>query len=151
MEVLRLSESEATRIIVRSEISDARGARYLVREPVNQAEIGRPYQLLRDGAYPRPISEGDAHLVVTDESDQVIGGLAFVAQEADYVVIKGPVVAAPLQGRGIAAALLEDFCIRMAARGVRLVKTDFVLQRTYGADGFRVDARFGGLVRVLPR
>lgn len=149
LEVLRLAGSEGTHVIVRSEIVDTRGAHFRVREPVGPAEVGTLYRLLRDAAYPRPISDDDSHLVVTDESDQVIGGLAFVAQERDSVVIKGPVVAAPLQGRGIAEALLEDFCVRMAARGVRLVKTDFVLQPTYGADGFTVDARFGGLVRPL--
>ncbi len=151
LEVLRLAESEGTHVIVRSEIVDARGARFRVREPVGPAEVGTLYRLLRDAAYPRPISDDDSHLVVTDESDQVVGGLAFVAQERDAVVIKGPVVAAPLQGHGIAEALLEDFCVRMAARGVRLVKTDFVLQPTYGAGGFTVDARFGGLVRPLAR
>jgi GNAT superfamily N-acetyltransferase len=59
------------------------------------------------------------------------------------------VVAPPLKGRGLASALLEDFCVRMEARGIRLVKTDFFLRHFYAANGFQVDKRWGGLVRHL--
>ncbi|HYK92243.1 MAG TPA: GNAT family N-acetyltransferase [Acidobacteriota bacterium] len=149
LEVVAVGESERKQVIVRSEITDKRGARYLVREPVVPAEVGQLYRLLHDADYPRQVSELDRHLVVTDHADQVLGGLTYVPQDKDVVYLGGLVVAGSLKGRGLASALLEDFCIRMEARGIRLVKTDFFLRHFYSANGFHVDERCGGLVRHL--
>ncbi len=149
LEVVAVGESERKQVIVRSEITDRRAVSYSVREPVVPAEIGQLYRLLRDADSPRQASELDRHLLVTDEGDQVVGGLTYVPQDKDVVYISGLVIAPPLRGRGIATAMLEDFCVRMTARGVRLVKTDFFIQRFYTANGFQVDARWGGLVRHL--
>jgi predicted N-acetyltransferase YhbS len=86
---------------------------------------------------------------VTDDSEQVVGGLTWLPQSKDVVYLGALVVAPSLKGRGIAGALVEDFCVRMAARGTRLVKTDFLIRRFYQAHDFHVDARWGGLVRHL--
>ncbi len=149
LEIVAVGESERKQVIVRSEITDRRGAHYAVREPVAPAEIGQLYRLLYDAEYPRQISEQDRYLVVLDDADQVLGGLTYKPQDKDVLYLSGLVVAAPLKGRGLASALLEDFCVRMEARGVRLVKTDFFLRHFYSANGFHVDERWGGLVREL--
>ncbi len=149
LEVHAIGTSEHRQVIVRSEITDRRGARFVVREPIAPAEIGNLYRLLRDSDYRMGISELERHLVVTDEGDQVIGGLTYLLQDQDVVYMSGLVVAGSLKGRGIASALLEDFCVRMAARGARLVKVDFLIRHFFTANGFQVDARWGGLVRHL--
>jgi GNAT superfamily N-acetyltransferase len=150
LEVLTMGESEHKQVIVRSEIADRRGARYTVREPLLPAEVGRLYRLFRDADYPQQISEQDLQLVVMDEACKVVGGLTFTMQDKEVAYLGAFVVAASLKGRGIATALLEDFCVRMAARRVRLLKTDFFLRPYLTANGFHVDARCGGLVRHLP-
>jgi len=149
LEVRAIGASEHRQVIVRSEITDRRGVRFVVREPIAPAEIGNLYRLLRDSDYRMGISELEHHLVITDEGDQVVGGLTYLLQDQDVVYMSGLVVAGSLKGRGIASALLEDFCVRMAARGARLVKTDFLVRHFFTANGFQVDARWGGLVRHL--
>jgi GNAT superfamily N-acetyltransferase len=120
-----------------------------VREPLLAAEVGRLYRLFRDADYPQQISEQDLQLVVMDGAGKVVGGLTFTMQDKEVAYLGAFVVAASLKGRGIATALLEDFCVRMAARRVRLLKTDFFLRPYLTANGFHVDARCGGLVRHL--
>lgn len=149
LEVLAVGTSEHKQVIVRTEITDERGGSYAVREPVAPAEIGHLYRLFRESNYPKLISEREQHLIMTDEAEQVLGGLNYVLQDKDIVYLSGMVVAASLEGRGIAGVLLEDFLVRMAGRGIRLVKTDFFLRRFYTAHGFQVDPRWGGLVRRL--
>ncbi len=149
LEVVAVGESERKHVIVRSRITDKRGGSYTVREPVTPAEIGQLYRLLYDEDYPRQISEMDRYLVVTDDTEQILGGLTYVSQDTEVVYLSGLVVAAPLKGRGLASTLLEDFCVRMEARGIRLIKTDFFLRHFYSANGFHVDERWGGLVRQL--
>lgn len=87
--------------------------------------------------------------MITDNDEQVVGGLTYVLQDKEVVYLNGLVVSAPLNRRGLASSLLEDFCIRLEARGVRIVKTDFFLRHFYASKGFRVDKRWGGLVRHL--
>jgi hypothetical protein len=45
--------------------------------------------------------------------------------------------------------VLEDFATRMTSRGYGLIKTHFFLRRFYQQHGFRLDNRWGGLVRFL--
>jgi long-subunit acyl-CoA synthetase (AMP-forming)/predicted GNAT family acetyltransferase len=149
LEVVAVGESERKQVIVRSEIADRRGIRYEVREPVEPAEIGQLYRLLLDADCPKQVTEQDRHLVVTDDTGQVVGGLTFVPQDKEVVYLSGLVVAASLKGHGLASAFLEDFCVRMQGRGIRLVKTDFLMRHFYSAHGFHVDERWGGLVRHI--
>lgn len=149
LEVRTVGASEQRRVIVRSQILDRRGIAYAVREPVSPAEIGHLYRLLREADFHRKISQHESHLVVTSESEQVVGGLTWLPQGKNAVYVGALVVAPALKGRGIGGALVEDFCVRMAASGMRLVKTDFLIRRFYQAHDFHVDARWGGLVRSL--
>jgi long-chain acyl-CoA synthetase len=149
MEVRAVGTGEHKQVILRTKITDKREASLSVREPILPAEIGHLYRLFRESDYPTRISESEHHLVIVDGMDQVLGGLKYVEQEPNVVYLRGIVVAAALRGRGIAGALLEDFLARMAVQGVHLVKTDFFLRQFFAAHGFRVDPRWGGLVRHL--
>jgi len=47
------------------------------------------------------------------------------------------------------SAILADFCTRLTALGIKTIKTHFYLRRFYQKQGFRMDERWGGLVRFL--
>jgi hypothetical protein len=59
------------------------------------------------------------------------------------------VVNAAVTSRGIASALLEDFAVRMASRGVKVLRTSYIMRDFCEQRGFRLDRRWGGLVRML--
>ena len=44
---------------------------------------------------------------------------------------------------------LEDFVARLASHGTSVVKTGFIMREFCEKRGFRLDRRWGGLVRVL--
>ncbi len=149
LEVMKMDSSEQKQLILHSEIMDRRGARRQIRQPLTPAEIGALYRLLRDSDFRIGLSDQERHLVVTDDADQVIGGLTYVCQEKDVIYLSGLVIASSLRGRGIASALISDFCGRMTSGGARLIKTDFLARHFFLQNKFRVDARWGGLVRHL--
>jgi len=148
-EVPAMGTSEQKPVMVHTEIADKQGTIYPVREPVTPAEIGHLYRLFRDSDYPAAISEREQHLIVTDPSGQVVAGIRYLIQDESVAYLNGIVVAAMLKGQGIAGALLEDFCARMSAMEIRLIKTDFLLRSFLTAHGFDVHPRWGGLVRLL--
>jgi len=149
IEVQTVGDPERSQVVIRSTISDRHGKPYTVGEPSGPAEVGQVYQLFLRAGYPKAISEADRYYVVSDEEEHIIGGVVYRNEDEESVFLDGIVVTQPLRERGVAAAVLEDFCTRMTSRGFRIIKTHFFLRRQYEQYGFRVDHRWGGLVRHL--
>jgi long-chain acyl-CoA synthetase len=149
VEILSLGSPEHRKVIVQTSIRDRSGRSYMVREPVAPAEIGLFHRLLYEADYPRRITSGEQYLVVASESDEMVAGLCATMTDSGSAHLTGLAVSPALRGHGLASALLEDWCVRMAGRGIRVVRTDFFLRHFFAANGFRVDTRWGGLVRFL--
>jgi ribosomal protein S18 acetylase RimI-like enzyme len=149
LELLAVRHGDERQVIVRSTISDVEGVRYDVREPLEPAEVGKLYRLYVTAGFLKTISTQERFLVILDETEQVVGGLSYQIMDQEVVHLEGIVVSGYLRGRGLNSALLEDFCARMANQGTRLVKTHFFVRHFYMQRGFRVDRRYGGLVRFL--
>lgn len=149
MEISAVGESGHQYVIVRTSFTDKQNETFTFREPVEPAEIGQLYRLFFKEGYPKTVSERDRFLVIVDNNRQIIGGLCYRDDGEGVVSLDGSVVAGPFMGRGLGSALLEDFCTRMANRGIRVIKTHFFLRRFYSKRGFNVDSKWGALVRFL--
>ncbi len=149
MEVQAIGHSERKQVIVRSSIVDKHNSQYSVGEPAGPAEVGLLYRLFLQAGFPKTLSKADRYFVAIDEAEQVIGGLVYRKQDDDSVFLDGIVVRPVFSERGIAAAILTDFCTRMASRHYKTIKTHYFLRRFYEKHGFRMDQRLGGLVRFL--
>ncbi len=149
VEVLTFGERGRKTVVVRTNMVDNHGEGYDIREPIEPEEVGSLYRLFYQERFPKSVSEQDRHLVVTDATDRVIGGLTFKDQDKEVVHMDGLVTSGPLMGRGIATALLEDFVTRMASRGVKVLKTDFIMRDFCERRGFNVNKNWGGLVRFI--
>lgn len=149
LELVQVGATGDRRVVVRSQIRDAAGNPYQVREPITPAELGHLYRLILDTDYPKHIAEHDRHLVVTDAEERIVGGLCYRWQDPTLVYVDGIVIADPLLNQRLGGGLLEDFCVRVAAQGARCVKTNFFLGQLFSKHGFQVNQRWGGLVRFL--
>ena len=149
VEVLAVGDAAHSQVLVRSTIQDQHGHSYVICEPAGPAEVGQLYRLFLRAGFPKTISEADRYLVATDESEQIIGGVVYRQLDDEAVFLDGIVVNQALIERGIARAILADFCTRLTAEGVKTIKTHFFLRRFYQKHGFRMDERWGGLVRFL--
>jgi len=134
---------------VRSIIKDKPGRSYTIAEPVGPAEVGQLYALFLQAGFPKNISESDCFYVATDEAEQIIGGVIYRVINDSDLFLDGIVVTNALTDRGIASAILADFCTRMTTRKFNVVKTHFFLRHFFQQHGFRIDERWGGLVRFL--
>jgi long-subunit acyl-CoA synthetase (AMP-forming)/N-acetylglutamate synthase-like GNAT family acetyltransferase len=138
----------ATGVIV--ERRDPKGEIYRVRRPANPNEISALYRIFRTEEF-RTIAgrEASDHLIVTDETDRVIGGLIYRRMSETYVRLEWIVVGHMRRGRGIGAALLVEFLERLRAHGVRAVSTGFFRPAFFAKFGFGVDPRYPGIVKIL--
>jgi len=135
------------RVFVQSHVADGRGARFTVREPAGPAEVGRLYRLLSEAG----LAAGAAsrQLVLLDREERVVGGIAWRPAAPRVAHVEALVVAPALRSQRLAAALVEDFCARLTAAGYVAAHTHFGPEPLPFAPGFRIDRRWGGLVRFL--
>jgi len=111
--------------------------------------MGVIYRMFFLSGFAKTVSERDRILVVENERNQIVGGVCYRPEEGGVVHLDGIVVTRALHDRGLTTAILEDFATRMAEAGHRVVRTHYVLPGFYQKRGFRLDRRWGGLVRFL--
>jgi len=149
VDLLKIGEDASEHVLVTTEITDKKKTKYTIREPLDASEIGQLYRLFYEENYPKTISEMDQHFVVLDGRQQVIGGLCYIPLEHDVILLDGAAVTTPLKGRGIGSAMIEDFCARMAESGTKVIKAHFLHGSFYLKLKFKVDQKWGALVRFL--
>ena len=149
LSINKIKADKEEHVIVNSQLIDKNGEKYNFREPLEPSEVGQLYQLFYKVNYPKTISKMDKHFVVTDKNERVIGGLCYKILEDNIALLDGSAIAASLQGRGIGSAMVEDFFTRIASRGVKIVKAHFLLGNYYLKHNFKVDKKWGALVRYI--
>ncbi len=149
VDVLKFGEPGHERVTVRTRIRDREGRTYDVREPMGAEEVGQVYRLFYREHFARAASEADRFLLCLDTDERVVAALIYREESPEVAHVDGLVVRSALQGRGLASALLDDFCVRAAGHGHGVVKTSFVLREFCEKRGFRADRRWGGLVRFV--
>jgi hypothetical protein len=149
LDILEVGDSGAKQVIVRSSIADRHGATFTFRETYDPAEIGALYRLFFKENYPKTISEQDRHHILLDGAERIAGGLCHRMMFENAAFIDGIVVASPHQGAGLAGAMIEDFCGRMVQAGVHVVLTSFYLPDLFLHSGFKIDKRWGAMVRYV--
>jgi len=149
LDIVKLTESKNEQIVVNSYIKDKFGAEYVFREPLEPSEIGKLYRLFFEENYPKSISKMDKHMVVLDKQGRVVGGLCYIVLEHHVVLLDGSAVTTALKGRGIGTAMIDTFCNRMASEGIKIIKAHFLLGNFYLKLDFKVDKKWGALVKFL--
>ncbi|MGE5402447.1 MAG: GNAT family N-acetyltransferase [Ignavibacteriales bacterium] len=151
MELMPIGEDEHKSVIVKTMISDRKNETHVVRKALSPFEVGSLNRLFILDDYPVNITAEDHFLILTDNEEQesVNGGICYKVLDSNVAHLEGIVVAAPFRGRGIGGSLLEDFCNRLIADGIKVLTTHFYLTSFFAKYQFRVDSRWGGLVRFL--
>jgi len=149
VDLMKIGDNTNEQIIVRSLLTDKKKVTYTFREPLNANEVGQLYQLFYKENYPKVITKQDKHLVITDAQDIVLGGLCYKMLESNTVLLDGTVITSPLQGNGLGSEMIEDFFTRMSNQGIKLIKAHFLFGNYYLKHNFKVDKKWGALVKYL--
>jgi long-subunit acyl-CoA synthetase (AMP-forming)/predicted GNAT family acetyltransferase len=136
-------------LFVKSTLIDKKQTEYIMREPLEASEVGESYKLFFKENFPKEISPDDRHFIVVDSDEKIVAALCYRLTENNIAFLDGTVVSSPLQGRGIASAMIEDFFLRMSVLKVKTIKAHFLLGNYYLKHNFRVDKKQGVLVKDL--
>ncbi len=149
LDIVQEGEDGAKRVVIQSRLRDRRGAEYTFHPTVDPAEIGELYRMFYKESYPKVISPQDRHFVATDSQGRVVGGLCFRLMSSNVRFIDAVVVTSRLKSVGLGRAMVDEFCGRMASQGVTIVLTHNYLPGFFLRRGFRLDRRWGALVKYL--
>jgi GNAT superfamily N-acetyltransferase len=149
LDVMAVGGQERGHVVVTSHVMDRRGEKYSIREPIEPAEIGRLYRLYLDSGMPLSLGDQARFLLAFDGEERIVGGICFKLLEPTVAHMDGLVISGALRGHGLGGELLEDFSNRLESQGVKALNTHFISRPFLKAHSFRVDERWGGLVRFL--
>jgi len=149
VDVVTQGEEGERRVVVQSFLADRAGLPYTFSETVDPAEIGQVYRLFFKESYPKIVSQEDRFFVLKDAQERIVGGLCYRMLSGRVAWIDVIAVTSRLKASGLGGAALEDFCGRMASQGVPLVMTHLYLPGFFLRHGFRLDKRWGALVKTL--
>ncbi len=147
--VVTQGEEGERRVVVQSFLTVRSGPTYTFSETVDPAEIGQIYRLFFRESYPKVVSQQDRFFVLRDAQERIVGGLCYRMLSNRVVWIDVIAVHSRLKSSGLGGAALEDFCGRMASQGVPLVMTHLYLPGFFIKHGFKLDKRWGALVKTL--
>jgi len=147
--VVTQGEEGDRRVVVQSFLTDRAGRSYTFSETLDPAEIGQAYRLYFREKYPKIVSQQDRHFVLKDAQERIVGGLCYRMLSNRVAWIDVIAVTSQLKSSGLGGAALEDFCGRMASQGSPLVMTHLYLPGFFLRHGFKLDKRWGALVKTL--
>lgn len=149
IDFLKQDEGSKETLIVKTHIKDKKGYEYIMRPPIHAEEVGTLYKLFYKENYPKQISQMDKHYIVTDAYDRVMGGLCYKYVDDHVVLLDGMAVTSSLHNRGIGSAMMKNFFTLMKAESVKTIKAHFLFGNYYLKHQFRVDQKWGALVKNL--
>ncbi len=148
-EMEKFGDKDKGTVIIKTHICDRLGHDYSVREALHPTEIGHLYRLFYKQNIPINITTLDKYFIVFDSNDKVMGGICYRVLDDRIVFMENAIIESQYKNRGIAAALIDDFCSRMANNNIEIIKTHYYLENFFKKFGFKVDTAWGALVKFL--
>ena len=151
MELAVSEESEQADIVIKSQIKDSLDIPYIIKNTVSPFEIGSLHKLFILDNYPVKLDNDLKYLIITDAEDEAntIGGICYKVLFPKIAHIEGIEISRPYRGKGLASRLIEDLCKRLSTDGIKTVTTHYYLRAFFEKSDFKMDNRYGGLVRFL--
>ena len=150
-ELITEEASEEKEIVLKTKITDAFGFNYTIRKPISAFEIASLHKIFILDNYPIKIDPNLKYLIITDDEDEetIVGGLCYKIQYMNIAQLEGIDIAKPYRKKDLSRKLLEDFYKRLRSNGIKTLITYFYLNRFFEKFGFKIDSRWGGLVKEL--
>ncbi|MBD3334060.1 MAG: GNAT family N-acetyltransferase, partial [Candidatus Eisenbacteria bacterium] len=128
---------------------DALGDEFWIRPPAQPAEIAQLHRLFQEEGLNVTFLPEHDYLLLVNEQQNVLGGLYYREFSPQALHMEKIVVTRQRRGRGLGAALMDEFCRQAGDRGYRAVTTGFFRHQYFARLGFETATEFPGLVRHL--
>jgi len=130
-------------------VEDNEGHQFGIREAATPKEIARLHKLFNHANLPIEFRPEHRYLVVVNEKMQVVAGLFYRETDERHVHMEKIVVDEHYRQKMIGDLLLKEFFNRLTAQGIEYVTVGFLRPQFFRRYGFKIDQRFGNMVKKL--
>ena len=125
------------------------GQIYKIRPPLLPKEIARFHTLLSDALLTGTFTRHHEFLLIFNARNRLAGGLYWRNLDPERVHLEWVAIGSNYRGVSLSKRLLNDYYERMRQRGVKVITVGFYLENFFFKEGFEIDKRYGGLVKIL--
>ncbi len=150
-ELMAGEESDEKEIVLKTKVTDSFGFSYTIRKPISAFEIASLHKIFILDNYPIKMEPNLQYLIIIDDEDEesIVGGLCFNIKYMNIAQLEGIDISKPYRKRDLSRKLLEDFYNRLHSEGIKTLTTYFYLNTFFEKFGFKIDSRWGGLVKSI--
>ena len=150
-ELMAGEESDEKEILLKTKVTDSFGFSYTIRKPISAFEIASLHKIFILDNYPIKMEHNLQYLIIIDDEDEesIVGGLCFNIKYMNIAQLEGIDISKPYRKRDLSRKLLEDFYNRLHSEGIKTLTTYFYLNTFFEKFGFKIDSRWGGLVKSI--
>ena len=125
------------------------GQIYKIRPPLLPKEIARFHTLLSDALLTSTFTSQHEFLLIFNASNRLAGGLYWKNMDPHRVHLEWVAIGDHYRGIALSKRLLYDYYERMRQRGIKVITVGFYLENFFFKQGFEINKRYGGLVKLL--
>ncbi|MFQ5707284.1 MAG: GNAT family N-acetyltransferase [bacterium] len=132
-------------------IEDNDGNRFSIRQPASPKEIARLCKLFNLANLPVQFLPEHQYLLILNERQHVVGGLFYRPTDQQQVHLEKVVVDVRCRKKGVSDGLLNEFFSRLQSQGINIVTVGFLRAEFFYKFGFKIDRRYGNMVKKLEK
>ena len=125
------------------------GQIYKIRPPLLPKEIARFHTLLSDALLTGTFTSQHEFLLIFNASNRLAGGLYWKNMDPHRVHLEWVAIGDHYRRIALSKRLLYDYYERMRQRGIKVITVGFYLENFFFKQGFEINKRYGGLVKLL--
>ncbi len=125
------------------------GQLYRIRPPFLPKEIAQFHSILLESALSGTFTAEHEFLFAFNSRNRLVGGLYWKNMEKDRIHLEWVAVREKYQKIALSKRLMADFYKRMKHRGIMAITVGFYVEKFFFRQGFKIDKRYGGLVKKL--
>jgi len=149
VELVTITHGQEARLnlVYQTECRD--GQLYRIRPPFLPKEIAQFHSILSESALSGTFTAEHEFLFAFNSRNRLVGGLYWKNMEKDRIHLEWVAVREKYQKIALSKRLMADFYKRMKHRGIMAITVGFYVEKFFFRQGFKIDKRYGGLVKKL--
>tara|TARA_B100001250_G_scaffold411758_1_gene441162 strand:+ start:1589 stop:6160 length:4572 start_codon:yes stop_codon:yes gene_type:complete len=139
--------SEQLNLIFQAQANDEKI--YQIRPPLAPKEIAQFHTLLTKSSLTGKFTISHEFLLVFSERNRIVGGLFWKPMESERIHLEWVAIKQKSRGINLSKILLDDFFKRMSHQNIKIITVGFYVEKFFSKHGFKLNKRYGGLVKKL--
>ena len=149
VELVTTLKGEKSRLDLAFQIESSDGNLYTIRPAFHPKEITSFHTLLNESSLSVTFTSDHEFLFAFNARNRLIGGLFWKNTEQDKIHLEWVAVRKKYQKISLSKHLMNDLFKRMRHKNIKIITVGFYAEKFFSKHGFKLNKKYGGLVKEL--